>query len=76
MDKKYIVKVKDTSDDTILELLDFGTVDHVSDHTNVCSVTMDAKNLKKLKQCKCVLSVRESQLGKWSGLGRMDVRNV
>jgi len=65
MDKKYIVKVTDTSDETILTLLDFGTVDHVSQHINVCSITMDSKNISKLRKCECVLSVNESQLGKW-----------
>jgi len=65
MDKKYIIKVKDTSDETILTLLDFGTVSYVSQHINVCSIIMDSKNISKLKKCECVLSVNESRLGKW-----------
>jgi len=65
MDKKYIIKVVDTSDETILTLLDFGTVDYSSKLINVCSITMDSKNVSKLRKCECVLSVRESRLGKW-----------
>lgn len=65
MDKKYIVKVVDTNDETILTLLDFGTVDHVSQNINVCSITMDSKNVSKLRKCECVLSVNESRSGKW-----------
>jgi len=41
MDKKYIVKVIDTSDETTLTLLDFGTVDYSSKLINVCSIIMD-----------------------------------
>jgi len=66
MDKKYIVKVNDiNNDDIILSLLEFGSVDHVSQHTNVCTMTIDSRRVKELKQCNGVLSVRESQLGKW-----------
>jgi|GEM_PF-4553071 len=67
MDKKYIIKVDAINDDMILMLLDFGTVDHVSENNNICRITMDSRNVKKLKQCDGVLSVRESQLGKWLG---------
>ena len=65
MDKKYIVKVVDISDETILRLLEFGSINHVSQHINVCSMTIDSKNEKKLKQCEGVISVRKSRLGKW-----------
>jgi len=65
MDKKYVVKVIDTRDETILILLDFGTVDYKSKLTNVCSIIMDSKNVSKLRKCECILSVRESRLGKW-----------
>jgi len=65
MDKKYIVKVKDTSDETILTLLDFGSVDYLSQITNIGSIVMDSKNVSKLRECECVLSVNESRLGKW-----------
>ena len=64
MDKKYIVKVIDISDETTLTLLDFGTVDYKSKLTNVCSIIMDSKNVSKLRKCECVLSVKESRLGK------------
>jgi len=65
MDKKYVVKVTDTSDETTLTLLDFGTVDYKSKLINVCNIIMDSKNVSKLRKCECVLSVRESRLGKW-----------
>jgi len=65
MDKKYIIKVVDTSDETILTLLDFGTVDYISQITNIGSLIMDSKNVSKLRKCECVLSVNESRLGKW-----------
>jgi len=49
MDKKYIVKVVDTSDETTLTLLDFGTVDYISQITNIGSIIMDSKNVSKLR---------------------------
>jgi len=66
MNQKYIVKVSDITDDNIiLKLLEFGSVDYVSQHINVCGMTIDSKNEKKLKQCDGVISVRKSRLGKW-----------
>jgi len=66
MDKKYIVKVSDTNDDNIISsLLEFGSIDHVSQHISTFTMTIDSKNAKNVKQCEGVLSVRESQLGKW-----------
>jgi len=66
MDKKFFVKVSDINDDNIiLRLLEFGSIDHVTKHTNIFTMTMDSKNEENIKLCEGVLGVRESQSGKW-----------
>ena len=65
MDKRYIVRTKDINDDITLLLLEFGTINYVSKHINVCEITMDSSNLDKLKECDCVISAKESKAGSY-----------
>jgi len=61
MNKKFFVKVNDVNDDNIiLELLEFGSIDHVTQHTNIFTMTIDSDNAKNVEKCIGVLGIRES----------------
>jgi hypothetical protein len=62
----YLVKCKDLSDDTILGLLEYGSIDIVSDLINVVAVKTFAENKDSLKKCNNVISVEKNRIGSFN----------
>ena len=58
--KTYLVRVKEINDDIILKLLDYGTVEVVTEIIPILAVTTFEENKDKIRKLKGIISIEEN----------------
>jgi len=64
--KTYLVRVKEINDDIILKLLDYGTVEIVTEIIPILAVTTFEENKDKIRNIKGVISVENNSFGSFN----------
>jgi len=64
--KTYLVRVREINDDTILKLLDYGTVEIVTEIIPILSVTTFEENKDKIKNIKGVIGIENNSFGSFN----------
>jgi hypothetical protein len=72
MNIRWIVRVKDLSDNTIAQLLDYGTVEILSDISKLIILTMNSGMKEKIKKCESVLAIERYSTELVNELNSMD----
>ena len=64
--KTYLVRVKEINDDIILKLLDYGTVEIVTEIIPILAVTTFEENKDKIRNIKGVIIVENNSFGSFN----------
>ena len=62
----YLVRVKEINDDVILKLLDYGTVEIVTEIIPILAVTTFEENKDKIRKLYNVISIEENSFGNFN----------
>lgn len=72
MNIRWIVRVKDLSDNTIAQLLDYGTVEILSNISKLIILTTNSGMKEKIKKCESVLAIERYSTELVNELNSMD----
>jgi len=64
--KIYLVRVKEINDNIILKLLDYGTVDIVTEIIPILAVTTFEENKDKIRKLYNVINIEENSFGNFN----------
>jgi len=64
--KTYLVRVKEINDDIILKLLDYGTVEIVTEIIPILAVTTFEENKDKIRKLKGIINIEENSFGSFN----------
>jgi len=64
--KTYLVRVKEINDDIILKLLDYGTVEVVTEIIPILAITTFEENKDKIRKLYNVITIEDNSFGSFN----------